>query len=205
MKLRTHIVASRVTALGLLVSVAGCGSEGEDPSATVRALQEGTGASAPSEAPIVVASLAWEVPSTWSYREPAGGVRAAEFVIASEGGTAELVFFHFGPGQGGDAEANLMRWARVMVDAAGEPVEPSIEVLDVGGVRTVSALYRGTYLSGAPAGEKTPLTDHALLGAVVEGGPQGSVFLRLTGPEPVVTALAPAWREMLLSVRRPGG
>jgi len=197
-----------IAALGTVL--AGCGSEsGEDSTARMRELQESPGGSAaPGDAPVVAAGLAWDVPGGWSSREPSGEMRAAELRVPGDAGEAALIFFHFGPGQGGDVEANLARWARAVLDENGEPVQPEIDVMEhgegEGAMRTVTAVYRGTYMEGPPMGQKTAREGWMLLGAVVEGGPRGSVFVRLAGPAGTVSAAAPAWREMLGTVRRSG-
>lgn len=203
----TNVAAAAVlwAVLGATFGLSGCG-ESEDSSAEWRKIQETPGAApVPNDAPFVTASLAWNIPAAWAYREPSGSVRKAEFVVTAEAGEAELVFFHFGAGQGGDVEANLARWARAVLDEAGEPVEPAIEIIENDSLRTVSATYTGTYMSGPPRGPKVPVENSVLLGAVVEGGAEGSVFLRLTGPASVVEPLEDAWRTMLKSVRSAGG
>ena len=195
------IVASVLGAGAFFLTLGGCG-ERERPEDTVSERQLRPGAqTAPAGAPVVVASLAWDVPEDWAYREPASEFRAAEFEVPTEEGEAELVIFHFGPGQGGDAEANLARWARVVLDEEGNPVEPEIEVLETGELRTVFAEYRGTYMAGPPMGDKTAMEDAALFGAVIEGGPRGRVFMRLTGPAAAVESVRGAWMGMLQSVR----
>jgi hypothetical protein len=195
-----------ILVIGLALAASGCGAEGDDPAgSSVRDQQiEPGGAAAPTDAPYVVASLAWPVPGDWTYVEPDTDFRAGEFRVETEAGPCEVVFFHFGRGQGGDAEANLMRWARVMLDEAGEPVEPEIEVFDVSGVRTVAAEYAGTYMAGPPMGEKEEMENYKLLGAVIEGGPEGNVFIRLTGPAEAVDAVRDDWMAMLRGVRSAG-
>ncbi len=188
--------------LGAVLSVSGCGESAEDPAAEMRRVQETPGASsAPTGAPVVVASLAWDVPESWASRAPSSEVRKAEFVVAGEG---ELVFFHFGRGQGGSATDNLDRWARTMTDSEGNPVAPELGVIDSNGLRTVTGIYTGTYLSGPPGGERTSLEGWMLLGAVVEGGPEGTVFLRLSGPETALRGVIDEWRTTLASVRNAG-
>ncbi len=188
--------------IGGVIGLGGCG-ESEDPAAEIRGLQESPGgAPAPSGAPVVVASLAWDVPGAWESREPEGNVRKAQFAVG--GDAAEVVFFHFGPGQGGDVESNLARWARSVLDENGEAVVPEIEVIESGAIRTVTAEYAGTYMAGPPMGEKTAMEGWVLLGAVVEGGAEGSVFIRMTGPEAAVQGEMDAWRGMLSSVRGAG-
>jgi len=201
--MKNHLL-NVATALGIgaIAGLSGCGEAGEDPASEIREAQENpSAAAAPSGAPVVVASLAWDIPGSWDSRPTDGVMRKAEFGVGED---ATLVFFHFGPGQGGSAEDNLARWARVMLDENGEPVHPEIEVVEAGAFRTVTASYAGTYMSGRPGGDKTAQEGWALLGAVVEDGPEGSVFLRLTGPAPSVEGVRDEWRAMIESVRGAG-
>lgn len=198
-----------IVALGVFAaaSLPGCGTnEGDDAAARMRELQESPAAAeAPAGAPVVVASLAWDVPPGWEPAAVTSPMRKAAFTIPGDDGTsAEVVFFSFGAGQGGDAEANLARWARQVVDEAGDPVVPEIGLIESGTRRTTTAVYRGTFLSGRPGTEPTPVPGSVLLGAVVEGGPEGSVFIKLVGPAGVVDANTAAWKAFLESVRDAG-
>lgn len=198
---QTCFNVSAAVVLGAVV-LAGCGEGGEDPAAEMRRLQETPGATAaPTGAPVVVASLAWDVPVAWEASEPTSDVRKAQFRVGDDG---EVVFFAFGAGQGGDVESNLARWARSVTDEGGAPVQPEIEVFESGALRTVSAVYEGTYMAGPPGGERTPMAGWALLGAVVEGGDEGSVFIRFAGPAETVRAARDDWDAMLAGVRGAG-
>jgi len=196
-------------ALGVLAaaSVPGCGkNEGDDPAARMRELQESPAAAeAPAGAPVVVASLAWDVPPGWAPAPLTSPMRKAAFTIPGDDGTsAEVVFFSFGSGQGGDAEANLARWARQVVDETGAPVVPEIGLIESGPRRTTTAVYRGTFLSGRPGTEPTPVPGSVLLGAVVEAGPEGSVFIKLVEPAAVADANTAARHAFLKCVRDAG-
>jgi hypothetical protein len=106
----------------------------------------------------------------------------------------EAVFFYFGPGQGGDAEANVARWFKQF---EGEPVTQREEVA-AGGQKVILVKAVGTYLDGMPMGPKTPRANHTLLGAIVPG-PDAQVFIRLTGPQAAVADLEKAFRQLALS------
>jgi hypothetical protein len=60
----------------------------------------------------------------------------------------------------------------------------------------------GTYASGMMMGPATPKPGWRLLGAIVEGGPEGAVFFKLTGPARTVAAAQKDFRRLLQSLKR---
>jgi hypothetical protein len=74
----------------------------------------GQGAAVPSllgGSGTVSTSLAWDTPEAWIEETPSSGMRRAQYRVTGEAGDGECVVFYFGPGQGGDAQANAERWA----------------------------------------------------------------------------------------------
>ena len=63
--------------------------------------------------------VVWTAPPGWTVETPSSSMRRAQYRIAGPGGEAECVVFYFGPGQGGDAKANVARWAGQFRDAGG--------------------------------------------------------------------------------------
>lgn len=149
------------------------------------------------------AGLTWAAPDGWvAVPTTPGGMRAAQYTAPAPAGSAlvsaEVVFFYFGAeGQGGDVSSNLARWSEQMLDDAGAPTAPSVAEFQQGDLHVTTAVYTGTYLSGMPGGERTPKRGWSLVAAIVEGGPQGSLFIRMTGPDPVVDAQREAFEVML--------
>src|SRR5690606_26764099 len=109
--------------------------------------------------------------------------------------------FHFGSGQGGTVEDNLLRWARMVLNEQGEPTMPTISEFDVNGLEITLAEFTGTYLSGMPGGEQTPRANWTLLAAVIENGPSGTIFPRLVGPSQTVLAHREAFVQFLQSAQ----
>lgn len=153
-----------------------------------------------------VAGLRWRPPSEWVVVPTApGGMRAAQYTAPAPEGSAlaaaEVIVFYFGPGdQGGDLPSNLQRWSTQVLDENGQPTQPSVVEFENGPLTITTALYKGTYQSGMPGGTRTPLRGWALLAAVVEGGPEGRLFIRMTGPAPVVDARREAFEVMIRTI-----
>jgi len=135
-------------------------------------------------------SAAWKsVPST-------SPMRAAVLNIAVEGTEKplEAVFYYFGPGQGGDADANVTRW---LGQFESPPVSKRDEVT-AGGIKVTLVTATGTYMDGAMMGPKTPKADYTLLGAIVPG-PDAPVFIKLTGPKDAIAKVAEDFKKLATS------
>ena len=138
-------------------------------------------------------------PAAWKWTPIQPGMRKAQLAVVDEksGAKAEVIFFHFGPGQGGDAKANIDRWLSQFQEGA-DKINAKIEPVTIGKGKITYVSAEGTYLSGMPGGPKIPLPDAALQGAIVEST-EGNVFIRMTGPKALVIASAKAFKEMVES------
>jgi hypothetical protein len=137
------------------------------------------------------AGLRWTAPSSWK-SEGERPMRLATYQVP-EGG--ECGVYYFGQGQGGSVEANIDRWIgqfQQSKDTAKRETR-TIHGLKVTTV-DVSGVYTGMGGPNAPKGP--PKQGYRLLGAVVEG-PQGSVFMKFTGPAETVTRNQNAFEKML--------
>lgn len=144
--------------------------------------------------------VAWSVPKRWTI-DLAQGMRVATYIVpaATGGEGAECAVYYFGPGQGGGLDANLQRWMGEF-----QPLEKhDIRKLKPGGIETTRILARGTYAAHSMRGAETPgeKPNWVLLGAIVNG-PNGDVFLKLTGPAATVDAAAKDFDGMLGSMKK---
>ena len=85
-------------------------------------------------------------------------MRRAQYRIPGPGGPAECVVFYFGPGQGGDTQANVARWASQFHRADGGPVGDAFKTreIKVGDIRVVLVEVAGTYVGGMGSGPTGP-------------------------------------------------
>jgi len=135
----------------------------------------------------------------WEAMEVKSSMRAGQLKYDNEGDLQdpELVFYYFGPGQGGGIKANMDRW---IGQFEGEP-ESEQEIVEKGGRKIHFLEAKGTYMesSGGPfAGKKTPRPGYLLLGAILESD-KGAVFLKLFGEEKAVEALKEDFKKVALS------
>jgi hypothetical protein len=140
-----------------------------------------------------VGSFTFDRPEGWEWVVPSSAMRKAQLAVpATAGGEAgEVTFFHFGPGQGGGVKQNVDRWLGQFKD----PVADS-RTEKVGNTNVTFVEAAGTFSSGMPGGPTTPKEGYALRGAILES-PQGDVYVKLTGPEPLVKAASNAFKKMV--------
>lgn len=145
-------------------------------------------------------SFTFEKPASFSLKDiPQGGMRAAQLEYTGKDGKAEVIFYHFGQGQGGGAQANAERWLK-MFQEPKEKINSKIEKKKIGATEVTFVEAEGTYMSGMPGGPKTPQPGSKLTGAILES-PEGNVFARMTGPAATVKAADADFRKMIESAK----
>jgi hypothetical protein len=134
--------------------------------------------------------------SAWTSVPTSSPMRAATLQVKAEGADKplEAIFYYFGPGQGGDVDANIQRW---LGQFEGEPVSKR-EDLEAGGRKIALVTATGTYMDGAMFGPKTPKADYMLLGAIVPG-PDAPIFIKLTGPKAAVDKITAEFKALAAS------
>ncbi len=141
-----------------------------------------------------VGGVTFQRPDGWGWVVPNSPMRKAQLTPPPVGESAagEVTFFHFGPDQGGTVQQNIQRW--VAQFQGGADALQKVEEYASAQVTYVTAA--GTFSSGMPGGPTVPLEGYGLLGAILEG-PEGNVFVKMTGPESVVRAATTAFEAMM--------
>ncbi len=134
--------------------------------------------------PISVSAFKFTVPEGWKSVEPKSPMRKGQLAIPGKEGTksAEVVFFFFGEGQGGDVQANTQRW---FGQFNGGQDKQKTETADWGGTKVTLVSTEGTMKASPIAGVPEDQADFALLGAILEHA-DGPVFVKMTGPAALV-------------------
>ena len=143
-----------------------------------------------------VADLTFNVSEPWKSVPTSSPMRAGTVEATVEGSTTAVhaVFYYFGPGQGGDVDANITRW---LGQFQGAP-KSSRETLKAGEAEIEIVDATGTFLDGPPMGAKTPKADYSLLGAIVPAA-EANIFIKLTGPKEDIAKLKDAFRALISS------
>lgn len=152
------------------------------------------------------AGLKWTAPAGWSNRgsQP---MRAATYIVPAASGdrmTAECVVYYFGPGQGGSVQANIDRW-KSQFTQGGKPAEARVGRRTVHGLPVTTIETAGDYsgMGGPLATTPTIEKSYRLLGAIIEG-PQGSIFIKFTGPAKTVGANQSRFEQLVDSFETQG-
>ena len=146
-----------------------------------------------------VSEFTFQRPTAWEWVESASPMRKAQLrvVDADKKGSAEVVFFHFGPSNGGGVPANVERWFGQFQEPREKIGAKSTE--ETMGKRKVTFVRaEGTYLSGMPGGARTPQPGSALLGAIIQSD-EGDVFVKMIGPSALVKSSEGDFRKMIAS------
>jgi hypothetical protein len=127
-----------------------------------------------------VGGLSFQRPPEWAWVPVTSSMRKAQLKVPGSEGQqpAEITFFHFGQGSGGDVKGNAQRWLAQFRSPEGVA---KTEAQEISGTKVTIVSTEGTFSSGMPGGPTTPMENYALLGAIVEGA-QGNVFVKMTGP-----------------------
>jgi hypothetical protein len=122
------------------------------------------------------------VPAGWAARAPASTMRLAEYnLLPDPQGTAEVVVYFFGQGQGGNVDANLARWKDQFSTSDGSPVTVRVTRETSGPFPLTFAEYRGNYRRGIGTGSADSVrTGQTLIAGIVET-PRGTLFIQLFG------------------------
>lgn len=147
-----------------------------------------------------VSSLSFHRPAKWKSVEVRSQMRKAQLEVPNPAGeSGEVVFFHFGPNNGGGTQANVERWFR-QFQGSKEQIKARTEEAKAGAAKVTYVFAEGTYLSGMPGGPQTPKPDFALAGAIIED-PAGAVFAKYTGPKSLVQATMAEFRALVEGAR----
>ena len=144
-----------------------------------------------------VSEFNFKRPEKWEWVETTSSMRKAQLKVndADKKNSAEVVFFHFGPGNGGGVQANVDRWYGQFQEPR-EKIGAKSEKTKIGKHDVTFVRAEGTYLSGMPGGARTPQPGSALLGAIIESE-EGAVFIKMTGPAALVKSAEGDFRKMI--------
>jgi len=157
-------------------------------------------AAAPSGPAAADAKIQFDLPKGWTAETPGTRMRLAQAKIPGPAGAGDLAVFYFGPGQGGQVDANIERWIDQVEAGPGTP-KPERGTLEANGLKVSWVDVHGTLKPNAMGmGPSSPVSDARLLGAVVEG-PGGPWFFKATGPDKTLGPQRDAFFAMLKAVR----
>ena len=152
----------------------------------------------PKTKKVKVRDITLEVPKTWKQTPPKSKFRAGQFAIPAAKGDkedAELIVYFFGSFGGGSVGANVKRWVG-QFQSKGRKAKTTIGKSTQGPYVLVNVT--GTYNKpiGPPVMRKTKAMSGArMMSVILAVEKKGNYFLKLTGPEKTVTAIAGDFRK----------
>jgi hypothetical protein len=152
--------------------------------------------------PVTLLDYRAVVPPSLQPRPATSSMRLAEYAVPrTDGADAEVVVFYFGEGQGGSAEANIVRWSSQFTAPDGGPVTPRVGTLEGTPCPTTVAEFEGAYARavGTGPGGAAAEPDQGLIAAVVET-PRGNLFLQLFGDRAAVAETRADFIDMAASI-----
>lgn len=146
-----------------------------------------------------VSEFTFQRPAKWEWIESASPMRKAQLKVngADKETFAEVVFYHFGPSNGGGVQANVNRWFGQFQEPR-EKIGARVEETKIGKHTVTFVRAEGTYLSGMPGGARTPQPGTVLRGAIIESD-AGNVFVKMTGPAALANSAEADFRKMIES------
>ena len=153
-------------------------------------------------ATFTVGAFTFKRPAAWTWVAlPPSSMRKAQLRVPDPanpaGPGAEVVFFNFGAGQGGDVNGNISRWIGQFDKP--EALQPVVESANIKGTKVTRVrVDSGTFSSGMPGGPTTAMANYGLYGAILES-PQGNIFIKMTGPAALVNAAAADFEGLIQS------
>ncbi len=146
-----------------------------------------------------VSEFTFARPANWEWVESTSQMRKAELKVvdAKTQATADVVFYHFGQGAGGDTRANVDRWLGQFVEPR-DKINAKVEDATVGNHKVTYVSAEGTFKSGMPDASPTPMPNYALVGAIIESA-EGGVFVKMTGPKDLTRSATAEFRKMVES------
>ena len=142
-----------------------------------------------------VGEFNFAVPEKWDWVETSSPMRKAQLKVVDKKDEAEVIFFHFGPNNGGGTQANVDRWLGQFKEPK-DKINSKVDNATVNNRKVTYVQAEGTYLAGLPGGPKTEQPNAMLLGAILESG-EGNVFIRMTGPAALVKSSKQGFTQMV--------
>jgi hypothetical protein len=156
---------------------------------------------------LVIAALTYTAPAAWHPRPPASGMHVAEFVVpkaAGDAADAELIIYYFGAAGGGGADANIDRWISQVQQPDGSDSKTKAKRADrtINGLKVTTVDVSGTYTAEMSPGAADHYNKpgYRVCAAVVET-PQGSYYIKMTGPAKTVGAAQADYEKFLTSLK----
>ncbi|MBL8745632.1 MAG: hypothetical protein JNK58_04655 [Phycisphaerae bacterium] len=140
-----------------------------------------------------VKGLRYVLPVNWTPETPDNPMRLVQIRIpplANElHGDGTLVI---SAGIGGSVDDNIARWVAQFTEVEGVPTQQDLQITG-SPLLVTQVIATGTYNAGMPGAEPVLQPNTTMWGAIVQGGPEGVVFIKAVGPKETMQERHVAW------------
>lgn len=148
-----------------------------------------------------VKGLRYLLPIKWEAQIPDNPMRLAQINIPPLSNEA------FGPGLlvitggiGGTVDENVARWVAQFKETEGVPTQQDLQITNTP-LLVTQVIATGTFNAAMPGAEPMNVPNQTLYGAIVQGGPEGTVFFKAVGPKETMAERRVAWDILIRNLR----
>lgn len=148
-----------------------------------------------------VKGLRYLLPIKWTAEKPSNPMRLAQIRIPPLSnelhGDGLLVI---SAGIGGSVEDNVARWIAQFTETEGVPTQQDLQISG-SPLLVTQVIATGTYNAGMPGQAPDLKPETTLWGAIVQNGPEGTVFFKAVGPKQTMAERTVAWDILIRNLK----
>lgn len=148
-----------------------------------------------------VKGVRYLLPIKWEPQIPDNPMRLAQVLIPPLSNEAH------GPGLlvisggiGGSVDENVARWIAQFKDTEGVPTQQDLQIQG-SPLLVTQVIATGTFNAAMPGAEPRLVPNQTLYGAIVQGGPEGTIYFKAVGPKETMAERRVAWEVMVRNLR----
>lgn len=146
--------------------------------------------------------LGWDIPDGWESYDDFKAYRLATWRVSGDNKGVIAFAYYMGPEARGSVESSAIRWSLQVYNDDRSTSVPEIETREQGALTISTIRLNGNRVIGMTQNElEIGTAGGSLIGAVIEGGPAGRVYFRLSGPKTRVDELLPEFEQLIGSMR----
>lgn len=146
-------------------------------------------------------TLRFLLPFKWKAEDPSHPLRLVQIRI-SPGANAALGdgVLTISGGIGGSVEDNIARWVAQFSEIEGQATQQDLQVLGTP-LLVTEVIATGTLNTATPGGAPDLKPNWTLYGAIVQGVPEGTLFIKAIGPMETMKERRGAWEMFVRNLR----
>lgn len=153
--------------------------------------------------PQAMVGLNWEAPAGWSDKDDPKYAWLENWKIPGASEHVLAFAFSFGAHNTQSRQINVDRWTSQFRTLEGQRPEPVLETWEQDDLTITTVTITGQSMTGLLLDAlELGVNGAKMVGVIVEGGPNGFVLFRLSGPTAEVDKHTPEFLELIRSIKR---